>query len=164
MSNNECPVCFKKYNKEENKPYILECGDTLCLKCINNYKEALQKETFECSKCCKNTKSLGIMNRAIPLDDNQGTNNNKDNNNNSSTDGFFVNIKLKNGEKISIKVKKEYTINQLKQMISDEKNIEFKKLNLSYKRPLLNGNKTLESYGITKTVTVIQISDLVGGK
>ncbi len=46
------------------------------------------------------------MNRAISFDDNQGTNNNKDNNN-SSTDGFFENIKLKNSEKISIKVKKE---------------------------------------------------------
>jgi hypothetical protein len=49
---------------------MLTCGDTMCLKCINYFKDALKKEEFECRECCNTTKSSGIMNKsAIPPDD-----------------------------------------------------------------------------------------------
>ena len=161
---NECPLCLKKYNKEENKPYILECGDTMCLKCINYYKEALKKEEFECRECCNNTKSSGIMNKAISLEDAKETNENNNNKNNNSTDGFFeIMIKPKNDQKFSIKVKKDYTINQVKQIIFKEKNMPTESYHLAFKKPLSELDKTLEYYGITTTVTLIQVANLVGG-
>ena len=114
----ECPMRLKKYNKKENIPYILGCGDTMCLKCINYFKEALQKTEFECPECCNTTKSSGIINKVIPLDDVTEKEENKDNKNNNSTDGFFeIIIKPKDNKKFSIKVKKEYTINQVIQII-----------------------------------------------
>ena len=166
MSNNECPVCFKKYNKEENKPYILECGDSLCLKCIDSYKEILGKKIFECPICCQDTKSTGIMNKAIPLDDAKETNENKYNNNNNDTMiGFFeITIKPKNSnDSFAIKVKKEYSINQVKQIIYKEKKMPPENYNLAWRRPLIELDKTLEYYGITKTVTILQISNVIGG-
>ena len=157
----ECPMCFKKYNKKENIPYILGCGDTMCLKCINYFKEALQKTEFECPECCNTTKSSGIINKVIPLDDVTEKEENKDNKNNNSTDGFFeIMIKPKNDKKFSIKVKKEYTINQVKQIILKEKNMPPQSYHLAFKKPLSELYKTLESYGITKTVTLIQMTNL----
>ena len=156
----ECPMCFKKYNKKENIPYMLGCGDTMCLKCINYFKEALQKTEFECPECCNTTKSSGIINKVIPLDDVTEKEENKDN----STDGFFeIIIKPKNDKKFSIKVKKEYTINQVKQIILKEKNMPPQSYHLAFKKPLSELYKTLESYGITKTVTLIQVANLEGG-
>ena len=161
---NECPLCFKKYNKTENQPFLLTCGDTMCLKCINYYKEALKKEEFECRVCCNNTKSSGIMNKnAIPSDDDKEKNENKDNKS-SSTDGFFeIMIKQKNGQQFSIKVKKEYTIKEVKDIIKKEKDISPLSYNLAFKTPLTDLNKTLEFYKITQTVTLIQVAYLQGG-
>lgn len=161
MSKNECPCCRENFNNEENKPYIMECGDTICLKCINNYQEALKKETFECPTCCNETKSSGILNKSIVLNNNS---NQIENQNNGSTDGFFeLLIRNKTSqERISIRVKKEYTIRKVKDILLKEKNIPIQNYHLAFKKPL-NDDNTLESYGITKTVTITQISDLVGG-
>ena len=155
----KCGVCLKRYNKQENKPFLLMCGHTMCLKCINYYTKALRKETFECSVCWNNTKSCGIMNLSIPLNNEEkiNTNNNTDN-----AQGFFeLFIKLLKGSKCSIKVKKEYTIKQVKEIIKKEKNIQ-EEIVLAFKSPL-NDDRTLESYNITKTVTIIQISSIKGG-
>lgn len=162
MSKNECPLCFKKFNNQENKPYIMTCGDTICLKCIDHYKEALQKETFECPTCCVETKSTGIFNKAIDLNDNSNENQNTEDSDNK--DGFFeLLIRNKTSqEKISIKVKKEYTIGEVKNILYKEKNIPIQSYHLAFRKPL-NDENTLESYGIIKTVTITQISDLVGG-
>jgi hypothetical protein len=159
----ECPMCFKKYNKKENIPYILGCGDTMCLKCINYFKEKLQKTEFQCPECCDTTKSsgiIGIINDVIPLDDVTEKEENKDN----STDGFFeIMIKPKIDKKFSIKVKKEYTIDQVKGIIKKEKDISPLSYNLAFKTPLTDLNKTLEFYKITQTVTLIQMANLQGG-
>ena len=167
MSDENCPLCFEKYNKEENKPFMLKCGDSLCLRCINYYKTEIGKEIFECPICCNETNSTGIMNKAFRLDDAKEKNEKKDNNNNNNNDsmnGFFeVTIKSKNSKTFTIKVRKEYTINQVKQIIFEEKKIPPENYNLSWKRPLIQLDKTLENYGITKTVTIIQISNLIGG-
>ena len=148
MSKNECPLCFKKFNNQENKPYIMTCGDTICLKCIDHYKEALQ--------------STGIFNKAIDLNDNSNENQNTEDSDNK--DGFFeLLIRNKTSqEKISIKVKKEYTIGEVKNILYKEKNIPIQSYHLAFRKPL-NDENTLESYGIIKTVTITQISDLVGG-
>ena len=162
----ECPMCLKKYNNQENKPYLLTCGDTMCLKCINYFNEALKKVEFECRECCNTTKSSGIMNKsAIPPDNAKEKNENKDNKNSSSTDGFFeIIIKPKDNKKFSIKVKKEYTINKVKEIIKTEKNMPPQNYILAFKKPLKDENKTLEYYGINSTVTIQQISNVVGGK
>lgn len=162
MSKNECPLCFKNFNNQENKPYIMTCGDTICLKCIDYYKEALKKEIFECPTCCHDTKSSGIFNKAIDLNDNSNENQNTEDSDNK--DGFFeLLIRNKTSqEKISIKVKKEYTIGEVKNILYKEKNIPIQSYHLAFRKPL-NDENTLESYGIIKTVTITQISDLVGG-
>lgn len=160
MPKDECPLCFKKYNNQENKPYILTCGDTMCLKCINYYKEALGKETFECPDCCcKDAKSSGIFNKNVPLNNKDEINQNSNTNN---ADGFFdLIIREKNGGKFNIKVKKEYTIKKVKEIIKTERNIQ-ENYELAFKSPLLD-DKTLEFYKITSTVTITQISNLKGG-
>ncbi len=162
MSKNECPVCFKKFNNQENKPYTTTCGDTICLKCIDYFKEALQKEIFQSPTCCVDTKSTGIFNKAIDLNDNSNENQNTEDSDNK--DGFFeLLIRNKTSqEKISIKVKKEYTIGEVKNILYKEKNIPIQSYHLAFRKPL-NDENTLESYGIIKTVTITQISDLVGG-
>lgn len=74
--------------------------------------------------------------------------------------GFFeVFIIPKNSAPFSIKIKKEYIINQVKQIIQQEKGITNENYQLAFNRPLLDGNKTLESYGVTKTVRIWQISN-----
>ena len=89
----------------------------------------------------------------------------KNNKNSSTTDGFFeIIIKPKNNQKFSIKVKKEYTIYKVKEIIKTEKNMPPQNYVLAFKKPLKDENKTLEYYGINSTVTIQQISNVVGGK
>lgn len=33
-----CPVCYVKFDDEENKPKILSCGHTTCLQCLKVLK------------------------------------------------------------------------------------------------------------------------------
>lgn len=162
MPIDECPVCFNKYNSQDNKPILLDCGDTMCLKCINYYKEALLKESFECPNCCtKNAKSTNIMNKAVPLNNSNETTNSTSE---SSADGFFeVTIRTKNSDEFLIPVKKEYTIKKLKEEIKRVKNMDPLEYELAFKKPLLDLNKTLEQYNITGPVTIIQTSNVKGG-
>ncbi len=162
MPIDECPVCFNKYNSDANKPILLDCGDTMCLKCIDYYKESLQKDSFECPNCCKkNAKSTNIMNKAVPLNNSNETTTNTSA---PSADGFFeVTIRTKNGDEFLIAVKKEYTIRKLKEEIKRVKNIEPTDYEFAFKKPLLDMNKTLEQYNITGPVTIIQTSNVEGG-
>ena len=163
MPVDECPVCFNKYNSDENKPILLDCGDTMCLKCIKYYKESLRKDTFECANCCKkDAKSTNIMNKAVPLNNSNET---TTSNSTASADGFFeVTIRTKNGDEFFIAVKKEYTLKELKEEIKKVKNIEPSEYEFAFKKPLLDMNKTLEQYGITGPVTIIQTSNVEGGR
>ena len=131
----------------------------MCLKCISYYKEALRKETFECPDCCtKDVKSSGIFNKNVPLNNQDEIKKSSSNN----TDGFFeLIIREKNGSRFSIKVKKEYTIRKVKEIIKIERNIQ-ENYELAFKSPL-SDDKTLEFYKITSTVTITQISNLKGG-
>ena len=163
MPVDECPVCFNKYNSDENKPILLDCGDTMCLKCIKFYKESLRKETFECANCCKkDAKSTDIMNKYVPLNNSNET---TTSNSTASADGFFeLTIRTKKGDEFFIAVKKEYTIKKLKEEIKKVKNIEPSDYEFAFKKPLLDKDKTLEQYGITGPVTITQISNVIGGR
>ena len=55
------------------------------------------------------------------------------------------------------------TIGQLKDKIEREKGYNKRNFVLAFKKPLNDNSKTLESYGITKTVTITQISTVEGG-
>ena len=156
---NECGVCLKKYNEYENKLILLICGDTLCLRCINYYKEALRKDVFECRIYGTNTKSTGVIKmmaykKDIDIPDIPTS---------FLYDKFEILIKCKNGEKYSFKVTKTMTIGELKDKIKKEIGINKDNYELVYKRPLLDLSKTLEYYGINKTETLIMISNFVGG-
>ena len=160
MSEKICKVCKNYYNKNENRPFLLECGDTLCLKCIKNYKEALEKDIFECPTCCTNTKSLNVENKmAYPK---EGEIVSLNSNIKVPEKGEFeVFIKTPFGSKYSLLVTKTMTIGQLKDKIEREKGYNKDNFALAFKKPLYD-SKTLESYGITKTVTITQISGLLG--
>ncbi len=133
MSTNECSICKVIYNKNNNKPMMLECGDTLCSSCIKHYKESFQKDEFKCEQCCNITKATKIENKsAYP----------KENVSNESTmhpsppqGEFEVFIKLLSGEKLSVKVNKEMTVDQLKSIIAREKGMNKGGLFLTFKKP-----------------------------
>ena len=163
MSEHTCKVCKLIYNKNENKPFLLKCGDTLCLSCIKNYKEALKKDIFECPTCCTETESSGIENKAAYPKDG-GDKKSNDNNNNTVSGEFEIYVRRQEeADKYSLKVTKTMTVGQLKDKIQKEKGFDKKLYQLSFKRPLEDENKTLEFYGITKTVTITQISNFEGG-
>ena len=153
-----CIVCKKQYNKNINKPIILTCGDTICNACINNYKESLQKDEFECPKCCSNVKSMNIENKsAYPKIQNLKIE--------SSIDHEFE-IWIRrvfDKQKIILNVKKTMTISQLKDKIKEKYGYNKESYELAFKKPLLNKYETLEFYGITKSVTISMINKLEGG-
>lgn len=164
MSEHECKTCKKLYNRNDNKPIILSCGDTLCSACIKNYKEILHKEEFECPKCCNNTKSLNVENKAAyPKEGTVDTSSQVLNA--APIEGEFeILIRPKADlDKYTMKVTKDMTIGQLKNKIQKEKGYNVNQFDLAFKRPLIDLNKTLESYGITKKVTLTQISNVIGG-
>ena len=158
---NICPVCREIYNKNKNKPYVLFCGHTLCSHCIELYKQISQKDRFECFKCCCITQSTNIVNiSAYPKE--QPKSNYYNNNYPKMNEEFEIIIRNKH-EKFSVMVKKSMTIGELKEKILKEHGAYFpKEFELTFKRPLEN-TKTLEFYGITKTVTLIKIEFIVGG-
>lgn len=165
MSENECKTCKKLYNKNENKPIILSCGDTLCSSCIKSYKEFLNKDEFECPKCCNMTKSLNVENKAAyPKEGTVDTTNNSIINQPAVEGEFEIMIRPKGEiEKYSMKVTKNMTVQQLKKKIQKEKGYNINNFDLAFRRPLADLDKTLESYGITKKVTLTQISNVHGG-
>jgi hypothetical protein len=160
MSSTECCICKNTYNKNKNKPIMLQCGDTLCISCINHYKEALCKEEFECQQCCNMTKSSGIENKnAYPKDNSSNTSNQ----NLSQAQGEFdVSIKLLDGNRITVKVTKEMTVDQLKSKIVEKTGMNKSRLFLNFRKPL-NNSQTLEFYNITRTVVIAQSTYEAGG-
>jgi hypothetical protein len=60
-------------------------------------------------------------------------------------------------------VRKEMTVGQLKEKIKQQEGIDSSTYELSFKKPLTDINKTLESYGITRTVTITSIAPFDGG-
>jgi len=165
MTETSCKICAKNYNNGDNKPMILECGDTLCLACIKRYKEALNKAEFECPHCCNPTKSTTIPNKNL-IPKNGSVSNSSFNPNQSPAEGEFeIFIKPKdNTPKFSMRVTKNMTISQLKSKLQTEKGYNPNQFDLAYKRPLKNLSNTLESYGIKNTCTLTQISNVIGGK
>ena len=166
MSSHSCRLCKKLYNKNLNKPFMLKCGDTLCLSCIKNYKEALRKDKFECPTCCTDTESLGVENKAVyPTEEEIQNENNRIKASAAPIAGEFeIFIRPKSEtEKYSLRVTKTMTVGQLKDKIQREKGYNKANYKLAFKRPLADESKTLESYGITKTITITQISVVEGG-
>ena len=43
----ECLICLEKYNDDNKRPKVLECGHSLCAKCLNQYFN----NTFTCPTC-----------------------------------------------------------------------------------------------------------------
>ena len=159
----ECMVCKNKFNKTEYIPYLLECGDTLCIKCINYYTTSYKKEEFQCPDCCcgKTTKSLKKINKACLPKGNAPINNNI----NPAPVGnvFEVTIKFLDGTRNLFRVTKNMTVAELIKQISQEKGINEGLLQLSFKKPLNKKDKTLEFYKIIKPVTIQQVDFLHGG-
>ena len=78
--------------------------------------------------------------------------------------GFFtIKVRLLNGDRIEINVRKDYTIQKLKEIIQDKTNISKDRLYLAFMKILEDEKKTLEYYGITRSVSILQISEPVGG-
>lgn len=47
-----CNICFENFEKDtDNEPKIMECGETICLKCIKNLKK--ENDHFSCPICQK---------------------------------------------------------------------------------------------------------------
>ena len=159
MSYNNCPICMNLYNENKNKPYILICGDTACSSRINNYKFIFKNDTFECPKCCMSTKSTNIENKsAYP------TNKSNIQIYNKKNEGEFeIYIRTPIEGKFYLKVTKTMTVGQLIKKIEKEKEINLNRYRLSFRKPLIDHTKTLEYYGITKTVTLTLSSPPEGG-
>lgn len=161
MSEKICEVCKNYYNKNENRPFILECGDTLCLKCIKSYKEVLKKDIFECPTCYTDTKSLNVENKMAYPKEGEIVSLNSNIKVPEKAE-FEVFIKTPFGrDKYSLLVTKTMTIGQLKDKIEREKGYNKNNFTLAFKKPLYD-SKTLESYGITRTVTISQMPCLLG--
>ena len=164
MSSHSCEICKKLYNKNKNKPFLLTCGDTICMACIKDYKEALKKDTFECPTCCcGDAKSTGFENKSVyPTEEEIKNANNISQISQAPVIGEFEIFIRPKSEKYSIKVTKSMTVGQLKDKILSVKGYNKANYKLAFKRPLADETKTLESYGITKTVTITQISGFEG--
>ena len=157
MSSYNCPICKNSYNKNEHKPMILKCGDTACLFCINCYKEAFNKDTFECPKCGVFTSSLNIENKsAYPKNESNSHQNLKKGN-------FEIFITTPYMEKFEMIVTETMTVGQLEEKIEREKGYNQKSYQLCFKRPLIDNSRTLKDYKIIKTCTLRMISSPVGG-
>ena len=59
-------------------------------------------------------------------------------------------------------VTKDMTVKQLREKIAEKEHFNINNINLAFKRPL-NDDKTLEFYGITKTVAITMLPKLTGG-
>ena len=111
------------------------------------------------------TKSLNVENKAAyPKEGTVDTTNNSIINQPAVEGEFEIMIRPKGEiEKYSMKVTKNMTVRQLKNKIQKEKGYNINNFDLAFRRPLADLDKTLESYGITKKVTLTQISNVHGG-
>lgn len=158
MSVHGCGCCKQVYKKMTNMPILLSCGDIICSKCISFFTYGLNKDEFECPICCDNIKSTKIEIKNLYPKDIISIISSQ----NHAPKEFEIFIKFLNGEKYSTKVTKELTIEQLKSKISKETGIDLRQKELIYKRPL-NNRQTLEFYGIKNSVTIMEISSVIGG-
>ncbi len=156
----KCPKCKIEYNRNDRKAFILKCGHSACSQCIKFFQEA--KRDLECGKCCKITQSADIENQSCYQ------NNNAQNNQSVAVptqDEFEIYIRKKNSqEKFSLLVKKTMKLKELIDKIKSQEGIEPTTYDLCFKKPLTDGELTLESYEIKKTVTVTMITKFDGGK
>ena len=84
--------------------------------------------------------------------------------NSENSDGFFkIYVKLLTGDTIEINVRKNYTIQKLKEIIKNKANISKDRLYLAFKKPLLDEKKTLENYGIAKCAVIRCFTNVMGG-
>ena len=72
-------------------------------------------------------------------------------------------MKLLTCDRIEINVRKDYTIQKLKEIIQNKANISKDRLYLAFKKPLSDEKKTLEDYGITRSVSILQTCSESGG-
>ena len=78
--------------------------------------------------------------------------------------GFFtIKVRLLNGDRIEINVRKDYTIQKLKEIIQNKINIPEKEMIFAFRKPLNNEEKTLEYYDITRSVSILQTCSESGG-
>ena len=79
-------------------------------------------------------------------------------------DEFEIYVRKKNTqEKFSLLVKKNMKLIELINKIESQEGIKNDTYDLCFKKPLTENNKTLESYGIIKTVTITMITKFDGG-
>jgi hypothetical protein len=160
MSYKVCCCCKNYYNRNKNKPILLDCGDTLCQSCINFYKTL--KDEFECPICCNSTKSLEIENKSAYPEEGY-ISASSTNIQNSGKDEFKITIRAKGSTRFNLIVTKTMTVEQLKDMIQREQGYNKNSYFLSFKKPLQDLYKTLEYYGIIKSVTIQMIEPFRGG-
>lgn len=159
MDDFKCPLCKEEYDKVNRKAFILLCGHSACSKCVKFYQDA-GRESFECGKCCNSTKSANIENKSLY----QNKNNAPKKEPKPQRDEFEIYVRKKNTqEKFSLLVKKNMTLKQLIEKIKSQEDIDSNTYDLCFKKPLTEEDKTLEYYGITKTVTVTMITKFDGG-
>lgn len=160
MSNYECGSCKIKYNNQENIPIMLSCSDTICKKCIKFKEEAYPSKKFPCPICCHDTESNNMVVKAlIPKDVSSTVSTPK-----KEEGEFDVHIKLLTGDRITVRVTKEMTVEAFKTKAAQQANINKAQFYLSFKKPLINNTDKLSSYGINHTVTILQTTNERGGK
>ena len=153
-----CPCCRIEFNKNKNKPIVLSCGDSMCSNCIEYIETALKNKFFECYVCNEKVSSTNIINKCI-----YNISKEKDNSNiNNINKEFNVVIRSSHFYKFELLVTKDMTVKQLREKIAEKEHININNINLAFKRPL-NDDKTLEFYGITKTVAITMLPKLTGG-
>ena len=87
------------------------------------------------------------------------------NNNNSDSNGFFkIYFEQRSKmEKLAITVKKDYTIERVKEIIQNITDKNPNTYELVFKRPLIDESRTLEEYNIKKTCTLVEVAICEGG-
>ena len=129
----------------------------MCSNCIEHMETALKNKFFECYVCNEKVSSTNIINKCI-----YNISKEKDNSNiNNINKEFNIVIRHTDSHKIELLVTKYMTVKQLREKIAEKEHININNINLAFKRPLYD-DKTLEFYGITKTVTIIRISEMLG--
>ena len=157
MSMYECQYCKIKFDNINTKPIILTCNDIICSSCINFKEKVFNNKIFECPVCMNQVSSTNIIFKPLLKEyDNINEKNNEKNNE------FPIIIQFNGRHKIQLLVTKDMTIKQLREKIAEKENININNIYLAYKRPL-NNDKTLEFYGITKTVVITMISIVIVG-
>lgn len=162
MTEYTCKYCKNLFEKEKHMPILLTCGDALCVSCVKYMKDALKKDEFDCPKCCNPTKSTGIEKTvAYPPPGTVAETITR-----APAVGEFEVLIRPQGEEgnYPMRVTKTMTVGQLKKKIKEQNNFPPNiEITLTFRRPLTNDDNTLESYGITKTVVITQISFVRGG-